>query len=137
MTCVNDLVNCIWNMGPMTQDHLHCVGMLNSLSTTELSPLHNQIHLQFSQSTVFKSTDMVTCLHPSQLMQSLNAGSVSLMPSNITSAFAATTQSNHTPICSNCKKSQHLPTFCIAPGGGMEGQSIETTCDVQCALHPS
>ena len=134
---VNDLVDHIWNMGPMTQDHLRCVGMLNSLSTMELSPLRDQIHLQFSQSTTFKSTDMVTCLHSSQLMQSLDAGSVSFMPSSITSAFAATTPSNCAPICSNCKKSRHLPSFCIALGSRMEGQSIETTHDVQCASRPS
>ena len=28
-------------------------------------------------------------------------------------------------ICTNCKRSGHLVTYCISPGGGMAGKTIE------------
>jgi hypothetical protein len=35
-------------------------------------------------------------------------------------------------LCSNCKKEGHLMLYCIKPGGGMAGKSLNEACTTQC-----
>src|SRR6266851_4248455 len=35
-------------------------------------------------------------------------------------------------LCSNCKKEGHLATYCIQPGGGMAGKSLDEARTAQC-----
>jgi len=136
---LDDYASHIWGMGAISEDHLRCVFYLNMLSCPAFTALRDQIHLQFAQTPNLQPSDIAKCLQSAQTMHTLDKGPVVVAPvapvSTYVTSLSPLSSSPRLALCSNCKKSKHLPTFCIAPGGGMAGKTIDDARTVQHASH--
>ena len=124
-----------------------CILMLTGLSSPEFQYLRDQIHIQSGNNQI-TAEEVEKCLQSAETMQTIDSGPV-VLPSGITtgpSAFAAMplliavasapspSQTCHT-VYSNCKKTNHFPAFCIAPGSGMEGKTLDDARTAQHIAH--
>src|SRR6266550_8154627 len=107
-------------MGDLTADVMACLFILSSL--TNYAHLRTTVNHSISQSTKEKPytpTDIIRLLENEQRL--LNADKSTSSPAT---ALLAKTKSN-VPSCSNCKRPGHSADYCISPGGGMAGKTIE------------
>ena len=140
-----DYTTRICAMGPLTNEHLMCVLMLTGLSSPELQYLRDQIHIQSGNNQI-TAEEVEKCLQSAETMRTMDSGPVVLpsgtttgstaftaMPSSAAAASARSSQNPNTrrTVCSNCKRTNHLPAFCIAPGGGMEGKTLDDARNAQ------
>jgi hypothetical protein len=115
-------------MGKLTQDLFTCIALLNSLS--DFLHLRSLITQDLSESTAsapYTSTRLFTLLENEQWIISSDQKrhDAIALASQITPAKRTTT------LCSNCKKPGHSVGYCVAPGGGMAGKTIDEAKDAQ------
>ena len=125
-----DLVNRAYAMS--STDGLAKDTFLSIVALNILGKEHESIQFQLqdrmqqaTDSTPFTFTQIRAFLEDKQHLMDANkrqtAGGNPLTPSSI----ALSAQRATAPICSNCEKTGHTHPYCISPGGGMEGKSIE------------
>jgi hypothetical protein len=117
-----------FEMGQLTQDLFTCIALLNSLS--DFPHLRSLITRDLSESTAsapYTSTRILTLLENEQRIivsdQKRNEA-IALASQTITAKHVST-------VCSNCKKPGHGPNYCVAPGGGMTGRTIDEAKEAQ------
>jgi hypothetical protein len=115
-------------MGKLTQDLFTCIALLNSLS--DFPHLRSLITWDLSESTAsapYTSTGLFTLLENEQQIISSDQKQhdVITLASQITPAKHTTTS------CGNCKKPGHGVSYCIAPGGGIAGKTIDEAKEAQ------
>jgi hypothetical protein len=111
-----------YEMGDITKDLFKCIALLSSLR--DYAHLCSIITRDLSMATVenpFTSTQLRTYLDREQNMMTADnkptgqGNSMALMARNQISQIT----------CTNCKRSRHTAEYCIAPGGGMAGKTID------------
>jgi hypothetical protein len=115
-------------MGKLTQDLFTCIALLNSLS--DFPHLRSLITRDLSESTAsapYTSTCLFTLLKNEQWIISSDQKwhDVIALASQITPAKCTTTS------CGNCKRPGHSVSYCVAPGGGMAGNTIDEAKEAQ------
>jgi hypothetical protein len=119
----------IVNMGPIDNDQLKAVFLLNALKD-DFEDL--QFHLMcMADDPSFSSKTIIRRLHQEDSLMRRRAEQNSQTPST---TFAAQGRGKRRPACTNCKKLGHLVDFCTQPGGKMAGRSIEEARTAQRAL---
>ena len=108
-------------MGDISKDLLKCIALLSSLGS-EFAHLRSIITRDISAATSSKPFTSI------QLRTYLN-GEQSLLDSDNKRAnvdsIALPAHVKNVIVCTNCKRNGHVTTYCISPGGGMAGRSID------------
>ena len=130
-TCreICDAVDQVFAMGDFTTDLFHCIAIINSLKDfphIRSSILH---HLRASRKEKeYTSKDIRHYLESEQTLHAATDKSSSTSDIAL-SARTSHTKSPHIPTCSNCKRTCHTNHYCISPGGGMAGKTIQESKD--------
>ncbi|HEV7738298.1 MAG TPA: hypothetical protein VGO47_13115, partial [Chlamydiales bacterium] len=111
-----------YEMGDITKDLFKCIALLGSLR--DYVHLRSIITRDLSMATVenpFTSTQLRNYLDREQNMITADN-----KPANQSNSMALVTRNQTSQIaCTNCKRSRHTAEYCIAPGGGMAGKTID------------
>jgi transposase InsO family protein len=115
-----------FEMGQLTQDLFTCIALLNSLS--DFPHLRSLITRDLSESTAstpYSSGRILTLLENEQRIITSD------QKRNDAIVLASQAATPKRTICSNCKKPGHGPNYCVAPGGGMSGRTVDEAKDAQ------
>lgn len=126
-TCreICDAVDQAFAMGDLTADLFCCIAIINSLE--DFPHLCSSILRNLRASTKDKEYTSKDISHYLESEQTLHAAAEK-PPSTSDIALSACTsnaRSSNVPTCSNCKCLGHSNQYCISPGGGMAGKSIQ------------
>ena len=122
----------ILSMGPLSDDHIVCMLILNAMMNN-FGPLQHSITSLSGASTLSSlllgnhirdEAAFIRCCTEAGLTPNPYSSVPVASPS---SAFAAVSSRSRTsrPTCANCKKDMHSTDYCLAPGGKMAGRTIE------------
>ncbi len=111
----------IIQMGPIDDDELHTIFLVNALND-DFESVQSNIMSLISDSKNFTSKTVVRRLL--QEDQLIRRRAEQNAPTSSTTALAAQGQGRPRSLCTHCKKPGHLADFCIRPGGKMAGRSI-------------
>src|SRR6266849_7341811 len=121
----------IIEMGPIDDDQLHTIFLVNALNDNFESVQSNIIGLAEESNFTSKAV-ICRLLQEDQLIRCQAEQNItSVTPS---SALAAQGQGKSRPLCTHCKRLGHLTAFCIQPGGKMAGRSINEAHTAQRAI---
>ena len=132
-TCreIYDAVDQAFAMGDFTVDLFRCIAIINSLK--DFPHICSSILHDLRTSTKDKEYTSKDIRHYLESEQTLHAVTEkSTTTSDI--ALAARTsnaKSFNVPTCSNCKHQGHSNQYCISPGGGMAGKTIQESKDAR------
>lgn len=136
-TCceICDAVDQAFAMGTFTVDLFRCIAIINSLK--DFPHIHSSILRDLRMSTKEKPYTSKDIRHYLESKQTLHT--VSEKPSHTSDIALATrtsnTRSSNIPTCSNCKHQGHSNQYCISPGGGMAGKTIQESKDARLKDH--
>ena len=127
-------------MGPLSDDHIVCMLILNAM-TNNFGPLQ---HLITSLSRASTLSSLLLGNHirdeAAFIRRRTEAGLTpnpysSAPVASPSSAFAAVSSRSCTPrpTCANCKKDMHGTNYCLTPGRKMAGHTIEEACAARLA----
>ena len=116
-------------MGDFTADLFRCITIINSLE--DFPHIHSSILRDLrasSKDKVYTSKDIRHYLESEQTLHAAtekphSASDIAL------SARTSNVKSSNIPTCSNCKRLGHSNQYCISPGGGMAGKTIQESKD--------
>src|SRR6266849_2070817 len=114
-------------MGPISDDQLHTIFLVNALNDN-FEPLQSNI-IGLANESNFTSKDVVRRLL--QEDQLVRRHAEQNAPATSVSALAAQGQDRPRSLCTHCKKPGHLADFCIRSGGKMAGCSIDEARSAQ------
>jgi hypothetical protein len=121
----------ITKMGPVDFDQLKIIFLINAFGdwfdTVQSSILSAMDSPTFSANTILRRFNQEDSINRARVAQ----GSHNSM------ALLATCRDKPPRICSNCKKEGHLAEYCIQPGGGLAGKTIEEARNAQRAAWES
>jgi hypothetical protein len=123
-------------MGPINDDELHTIFLVNALNNSFESVQSNVMSL-ISDSKNFTSKTVVRRLLQEDQLICRRAEQNTPAPSS--TILATQGQGKPCSLCTNCMQPGHLANFCIKPGGKMAGRSINEACNAQRAAsgrHP-
>ena len=130
-TCceICDAVDQVFAMGDFTADLFHCIAIINSLK--DFPHICSSILHDLCASLKEKEYTLKDICHYLKSEQTLHAATDK---SSSTSDIALSTHTSHTKsphvaTCSNCKRTGHTNHYCISPGGGMAGETIQESKD--------
>jgi len=130
-TCreICDAVNQAFAMGDFTADLFCCITIINSLE--DFPHIHSSILRNLCTSSKEKQYTSKDIHHYLESEQTLHAAMEKpQLASDITlSARMSNTRLSHVPTCSNCKCLGHTNLYCISPGGGMAGKTLQELKD--------
>lgn len=116
-------------MGEFTVDLFRCIAIINSLEdfphicSSILCDLH-----ALTKEKPYTSKDIHHYLESEQTLHA--AADKSSTTSDIApTARTSSTKSSNVPTCGNCKHPGHMSQYCISPGGGMAGKTIQKSRD--------
>jgi hypothetical protein len=113
-----------YDMGDISRDLLKCIALLGSLGR-DFPHLRSIITRDISAATAknpFTSVQLRSYLDGEQSL--LNSDS-KRSPAADSIALSARTRSGSQIVCTNCKRNGHTAAYCISPGGGMAGKTID------------
>ena len=122
-TCheICNAVNQAFTMGTMTADLFCCIAIINSLE--DFPHTHSSILCDLHKSTKEKKYASKNIHHYLESEETLHPASQLPLTSDI--VLTTCTRSFNVPTCSNCKHQGHSNQYCISPGGGMTGKTIQ------------
>jgi len=126
-------IDCAYDMGDISKDLLKCIALLGSLGS-DFPHLHSIITRDISaasSSAPFTSVDLCTYLDGEQNLLSSDAKCAPIPDS----ALSAQAKVVNPIVCTNCKRNRHTTTYCISPGGGTAGKTIEDSKLAHCRDH--
>ncbi|KAM6491094.1 hypothetical protein JOM56_013333 [Amanita muscaria] len=117
---IQGLIERAFAMGDLTYDVVTCLALLQAMgSFPNLQTLVNHNISLSTKEKPYSPANIISLLENEQRLMESNK-------STSTVALAARTTNKGNPrFCSNCKKERHTADFCIAPGGGMAGKSLD------------
>jgi gag-polypeptide of LTR copia-type len=119
----------IVNMGPIDNDQLKAVFLLNALNDN-FEDIHYHL-MSMADDPSFSSKTIIRRLRQEDSLMRRRAEQNS---QTLSITFAAQGRGRPRPACTNCKKLGHLADFCVQPGGKMAGRSIEEARTAQRAF---
>ncbi len=117
---IDSLHSRIVAIGPLDDDHLRSVLLLNALGE-HYPQLQSSIHGNSDNPNFSSNTVLRAIQHEEDLIRHREELGLQV-PST---ALAAQSRPRSKVICAHCKRNGHLADFCIQPGGKMEGRSID------------
>jgi hypothetical protein len=107
------------NIGPIDLDHIKIILLLNAFSD-------RWEHLQSSLWSSLNSPNFgVNSILRRLQQEDARARSCAAQSGDTATALAAIRKDKPPRICSNCQKEGHVANFCIKPGGGMAGKTLD------------
>jgi hypothetical protein len=107
------------NMGPIDLDHIKIILLLNAFGD----------RWEHIQSSLWSSLDSpnfgVNSILRRLDQEDSRARSRAAQSGDTATALAAVCKDKPPRICSNCQKEGHIANFCIKPGGGMAGKTLD------------
>ena len=112
-------------MGDFTTDLFHCITIINSLE--DFPHIHSSILRDLWASSKEKEYTSKDICHYLESKQTLHAATEKPHSASdiALSAHPSNGKSSNVPTCSNCKRLGHSNQYCISPGGGMAGKTIQ------------
>ena len=130
-----------YNTGNISCDLMTCIALLSGL--TDFPHCCSIISRDITSSTKSNPTTSVQILKYLNQEQALLDSDSNRQPIQDHIALSAHSKPGPAVICSNCKRSGHIVTYCISPGSGMAGKTIEDSkqarrCDhdASCKTNP-
>jgi hypothetical protein len=114
-------------MGDFTVDLFRCIAIINTLE--DFPHICSSILWDLRASTKEKEYTSKDIRHYLESEETLHSATKSFSVSDIT--LTAHTKSPNVPTCSNCKRQGHSNLYCISPGGGMAGKTIQESKDAR------
>ncbi|KAF8881440.1 hypothetical protein BD779DRAFT_1473363 [Infundibulicybe gibba] len=114
----------IWAMGAPTADGYECVLNLIALSSPEMRNVRDAVTNGIAAASKDKPY-AVSQIHARLDMEQKVLTSEGSKPLEAHAARNSTAPARKTVTCSNCKRPHHDAEFCIKPGGGMAGRTVQ------------
>ena len=112
-----------YNMGNISCDLMTCITLLSDL--TDFPHCRSIISRDITSSIKSNPITSVQLLKYLEQEQALLDSDSKRLPTQDHITLSAHPKPGPAVICSNCKRSGHTITYCISPGGGMAGKTIE------------